>query len=75
MSDLWRHKVRGSVYEILIDDASLQCSAAPAFEEMFEDDNWIVYRNVDTGAFSVRPTAEFHDGRFEKIEKYQKRTT
>lgn len=63
----WRHKKRGTEYEIITDCASLQCSAAPEFEATFEDDNWTVYRNVATGAIYVRPTKEFLDGRFEQI--------
>ena len=45
----YRHKKRGTVYEIITDEASLQCSAAEDFEKMFEYDNWTVYRNVETG--------------------------
>jgi hypothetical protein len=63
----YRHKKRGTTYEIITHRASLQCSAAPAFEQMFDDDEWTVYRNVDTGAIYVRPTPEFIDGRFEQI--------
>lgn len=65
---LWRHKKRGTVYEIITDDASMQCASAPAFEEMFGDEGWTVYRNVKTGAIYVRVAAEFHDGRFERID-------
>jgi len=36
---LWRHKVRGHVYEVLTDSASIQCSAAPEFEAAFESEN------------------------------------
>lgn len=63
----WRYKKRGSVYEVLTNSASLQCSAAPEFEDMFEEDDWTVYRNVETGAIWVRPTPEFMDGRFERV--------
>ena len=63
----YRHKKRGTVYEIISDCASLQCSAAPEFEEMFQEDDFTVYRNVDTGAIYVRPTPEFNDGRFEVV--------
>jgi hypothetical protein len=65
---IWRHKKRGTTYEILHDNASLQCAAAPEFENMFEDDHWVVYRSLRTGAIFVRPYPEFHDGRFEAIE-------
>ena len=68
MTTLWRHKKRGTTYEIIDDSASLQCAAAEEFERMFEDDSWTVYRNINTGAVYVRPTEEFLDGRFEKIE-------
>lgn len=70
--DRWRHKKRGTVYEILTDNASLQCSAAPEFESMFDDDHFTVYQNVATGAIYVRPTEEFQDGRFERIEEVGK---
>lgn len=63
----WRHKKRGTVYEVVTDTASLQCSAAPDFEATFEYDNWTVYKSVATGAFYVRPTPEFMDGRFERL--------
>jgi hypothetical protein len=67
MSELWRHKKRGTVYEVLTDSASLQCSAAEEFERMFEDDSWTVYRDVSTRHIWVRPTKEFLDGRFERV--------
>lgn len=65
--EVWRHKKRGTVYEIIASDAALQCSGVPEFEEMFDGDDWTVYRNVKTGAVYVRPTFEFTDGRFEKV--------
>jgi len=64
----WRHKKRGTIYDVLTDSASLQCSAAPEFEEMFDDHDWTVYRSIATGAIYIRPTEEFLDGRFERIE-------
>lgn len=66
---LWRHKKRGTTYEIVTDAASIQCASEPGFENMFEDENWTVYRNVETGAFWVRPTEEFLDGRFEPVTR------
>jgi len=65
----WRHKKRGTTYEVITDSASLQCSAAPEFEKMFDDDVFTVYRSEQTGAVYVRPTEEFLDGRFEKLEE------
>ncbi len=64
---VWRHKKRGTHYEVLTDRASLQCSAAEEFERMFEDDVWTVYRNIETGHVWIRPTEEFLDGRFERL--------
>lgn len=63
----YRHKKRGTVYEVITDSAFLQCSAAPEFEHSFEDDCWTVYRSVKTHAIWVRPTEEFQDGRFERL--------
>ena len=65
--EVWRHKKRGTTYEVLTHDASLQCASESAVESMFEDENWTVYRNTVTGAVYVRPTEEFLDGRFEQI--------
>jgi hypothetical protein len=69
MTDLWRHKKRGTTYEIITQGASLQCATWPEMEDMFDDDTFTVYRNVDTGAIYVRPTPEFMDGRFERLPK------
>lgn len=65
--DRYRHKKRGTIYEVLTDSASLQCSCAPEVEHLFGDDTFTVYRSVDTGAVYVRPTPEFLDGRFEPV--------
>jgi hypothetical protein len=62
----WRHKKRGTVYEVISDDASLQCATAPEFEAAFSGP-WTIYRSVDTGALYIRPTGEFLDGRFEAV--------
>lgn len=64
----YRHKRRGGKYQILTDSASLQCSTAPEFEKLFDEDCWTVYQNVATGVVYVRPTPEFFDGRFELVE-------
>lgn len=69
MGEQWRHKTRGTTYEVVTHSASLQCSAAPDFEEMFDDDTFTVYRSLDTGAMYVRPTPEFMDGRFERMNE------
>jgi hypothetical protein len=67
MNNIYRHKKRGTTYEIVTFHASMQCSAAPEFEQMFDDDVWTVYRDTRTGAIYVRPTPEFEDGRFERL--------
>lgn len=67
MSELWRHNLRGSVYEVVTHDASFQCSAWQYAEEQFADETFTVYRSVDTGAMYVRLTEEFKDGRFTRI--------
>jgi hypothetical protein len=72
MTEQWRHKKRGTVYEIVTQDASVQCSANPVFEAAFDGEAWTIYRNVKTGAFWVRPTEEFFDGRFERIESSER---
>jgi hypothetical protein len=64
---LWRHKKRGTVYEIITDHATIQCSTYPDFEEKVGDAAWTVYRNIKTHAIYVRPTKEFLDGRFEMV--------
>lgn len=69
IGERWRHRKRGIVYEIIATSANLQCSAAPEFEAMFDDDHFIVYKSVRTGAFWIRPAPEFLDGRFEKVEQ------
>lgn len=64
---IWRHKKTGGTYQVINANAMLQCSAAPEFESMFEDDCFTVYQSRRTGAYFVRPTEEFADGRFELI--------
>ena len=64
----WRHKKRGTVYEIVSTSASIQCATAPEFEKMFEEEWWVVYRNTTTNAIWVRLFEEFMDGRFERVE-------
>jgi hypothetical protein len=67
MAVLWRHKERGLVYEILTDNAFLECSQTPALEVAFYTIAWTVYRNINTGGVWMRPTREFLDGRFERV--------
>lgn len=63
----YRHKKRGTIYDVVTDAASIQCAAMPEIEAVFGDDCWTIYRDVATGSWYVRPTEEFLDGRFEEV--------
>jgi hypothetical protein len=69
IGQIWRHKVRGVEYEIVSDCASIQCSAAPEFEDQFGAEYWVVYRSVRSASVWVRPKEEFLDGRFEFVRE------
>jgi hypothetical protein len=64
----WRHKNRGTVYEIITTTALMQCATRADIEQMFEKDMFTVYKSIETGQIWLRPTAEFMDGRFEQID-------
>jgi hypothetical protein len=65
MAKLYTHNKRGGLYEIITASAHLQCSTEPRFEEQFNDQPWVVYRNVQTGGVYLRLNAEFFsDNRF-----------
>lgn len=84
MSEIYyRHKKRGSVYQ-LIRFAKMQAANWCEFTtEVNEQEgreyaiagkavdmlNVVVYQSVDTDDVWVRPVREFFDGRFEKVEK------
>lgn len=68
MGTRWIHKKRGTVYEIVTDNAAIQCSTEPFIEQRYGEEKWTVYRNVETEMMYVRLTNEFLDGRFEKID-------
>lgn len=68
----WRHKKCGTVYEIVTEQASLQCSLEPGIEHRFGGEEFVVYRDVNTGAYFVRSYQEFFDGRFEPISNARK---
>lgn len=56
---LWRHKKTGGVYSFV------------AESRMERDPKAVVvtYRNIKTGETWTRPYGEFHDGRFERIDR------
>lgn len=62
MGKRYRHKKRGTVYEVL-GEGTLQCAANPALDEQ----PVVVYRGED-GKLWVRGHSEFHDGRFEPLD-------
>jgi hypothetical protein len=55
--NLYRHKKTGGVYAVLIENAVIESDQTPC----------VVYQGVDQSVTWVRPAAEFHDGRFEKL--------
>lgn len=65
----WRHKKRGSVYEIVATDAAIQITSIgdDEMQDMLEDEDWIAYRQVDGHRLYFRMREEFLDGRFEKV--------
>jgi NAD(P)H-dependent FMN reductase len=68
----WRHKKRGSVYEIVAIDGSIQVASldgdvAEMIAAMLEEQDWIVYRPVDGYKLHFRMSGEFLDGRFEQV--------
>lgn len=60
MGAVYRHKVRGTFYEV-VGTATLQIAGE-------HDDAPVVVYQGEHGELWVRPFAEFHDGRFELIE-------
>lgn len=59
----WRHKKRGTIYDI-IGSATVQASLPPPLHDGAEV---LIYRCREDGSLYVRRPTEFHDGRFEKI--------
>lgn len=60
---VWRHKKRGTLYRVLIDDVTMQTKVM-----VLDDEPAVVYRDLETYRVYVRPTAEFYDGRFEATD-------
>jgi hypothetical protein len=65
----WRHKKRGSVYEIVATDAMIQITSIgdDEMQDMLEDEEWIAYRPIDGHKLFFRMREEFLDGRFEQV--------
>lgn len=63
----YRHKKRGTIYEVLTTGAKLQCSAAQEVEDRFLGQEWTIYRDLNSRQIYIRLTAEFMDGRFEQL--------
>lgn len=59
----WRHKKRGTTYDI-IGSATVQASLPPP---LYDGAEVLIYRCREDGLLWVRRPTEFHDGRFEKI--------
>lgn len=64
----WRHKKRGTIYEVVAEGAAFQWSEAPDVEHALEDVDLVIYRDIRSTAHYVRPLHEFCDGRFERVE-------
>lgn len=55
----WRHKKTGNVYKVRLGRVTIEATMTPAV---------VYYREDNTPGLWVRPTAEFLDGRFERLE-------
>lgn len=67
-TERWVHKKRGGVYVVLTHDAGFQFSGSQALEMTLDGVRLTVYSSLSTGKYYVRPTDEFLDGRFEKVD-------
>lgn len=66
----WKHKKRGTFYEIVATDAAIQITSIgdDEMQDMLEDEAWIAYRAVDGHRLYFRMREEFLDGRFERVD-------
>lgn len=69
----WRHKKRGSEYEIVATDASIQIASIgdDEMQSMLEDEDWIAYRPINGHKLIFRMREEFLDGRLDLIVDQQ----
>lgn len=63
----WRHKKRGSVYEIVGTDAAIQIAVKGEDYGWLEEEDFIAYRPVNGHRLFFRVYEEFMDGRFERL--------
>lgn len=56
-SEIWLHVKSGGLYMILCDTALLEANMSEV----------IIYKSLWDGSIWVRPSSEFHDGRFRNI--------
>lgn len=59
----WRHRKRGTSYDVLTSVAEAQCATGP----INDGDHVTLYQGGD-GNWWVRKTSEFQDGRFERVD-------
>jgi hypothetical protein len=57
MSEVWRHKKTGGLYEAL--------TSARMESDGIDGKRYVVYRGLKDGYTWIRPADEFFDGRFE----------
>lgn len=62
IGDRYKHKIRGSTYRILFDDAT-----SSSIVDALDGVPMVVYQCESDGMVWVRPRLEFLDGRFEKL--------
>ncbi len=70
----WRHLKRGSVYEIVDDNAHVQIAKGTVSpdgdsEEYLEDQRWVAYQSINAFGIYFRMYEEFGDGRFELMKE------
>ena len=72
-NSLWRHKKRGTTYEVLF-EATLQMMNNQRHCDL-DDARCIVYKSLEDGRYWVRLKTEFMDGRFTEIDEEENMKT
>lgn len=66
---MWQHRKRGGVYQIVSTGVKMQCSTYEEFETIVGEAKWVVYRSIEyPNACYMRLESEFLDGRFRILE-------